>query len=680
MYRLGFILFILQLLLIGNAFADQRELKTDAKDKVDAVLVIDASGSMRLTDPQKLRYEGAELFANLLNVGDRLGIVAFDDTARVLRPLTDFNTNQKAEIRGAIESAGDAGEFTNILSGISEAISMIRASPRSDASPLIVLLSDGKMESSKGDAEGLTTELLERTAPELRQEGIKVYTLAFSDLVDKDLLSQLAATTGAVNWFTPDASKIHESYADLFLAVKKPQVVPLTKKGFKIDKDVSEATFYIDRTSATSDDIYLISPLGQHISINSLPSGARWFQGQKFDVVTLIKPQAGDWQISGVDANEGFATVLTNLKLITDWPTSFNAGDPVLLQARLYEGEKPVVLPEMTASGQYAFQIVSSDQIAEPIIRELLVDDGTAGDQIPNDGIFSRSVHIENPGEYRVRILAKAPTFERNQQIPFRVRPRLVTLSVVEASSHQPQASGGHSEEHDEHGAAESGGGHAAPEGKSDFLISLSQETDSFRNLQVKCYAVDGEKKKFILIPRKYGEREYRISTMQLPHEGNYKIQAELSGEMKNKKAITASSTVLEYVHTIHAETEKAIEIVEKEPEKPVGDNPIIPAILLLIFAAIGSGAGFKILKQAVAGGAVTFPELPPLAKLTEGVALLESIAARSDMDLSDPRIFPAEGAETTEKSESKKESKPPQAESPSEDSQSAPSENQGEA
>lgn len=667
-------LLFLQLFLVSNVYAaDQRELKTDAKDKVDAVLVIDASGSMRLTDPQKLRYEGAELFANLLNVGDRLGIVAFDDTARVLRPLSDFNTNQKSEIRGAIESAGDTGEFTNILSGITEALSMIRASPRSDASPLIVLLSDGKMESSKGDAEGLTTELLERTAPELRQEGIKVYTLAFSDLVDKELLSHLAATTGAVNWFTPDASKIHESYADLFLAVKKPQVVPLTKKGFKIDKDVSEATFYIDRTSATTDDIYLISPIGQHISLNALPSGARWFQGQKFDVVTLIKPQAGDWQISGVDANEGFATVLTNLKLITDWPTSFNAGDPVLLQARLYEGEKPVVLPEMTASGQYAFQIVSSDQIAEPIIRELLVDDGTSGDQIPNDGIFSRSVTIEEAGEYKVRILAKAPTFERNQQIPFRVRPRLVTLAVVEGLAHQPVPKA-HGDGHGEgHGESESA--HHDASGKTpDLLITLSQEAETLRNLQIKCIAVDGEKRKFLLTPKKFGDREYRISTSQLPHEGNYKIQAEISGELKNKKSVTASSKLLEYVHKVDTHTEQAIEIHEKEPEKPVGDNPIIPALILLIFAALGSGAGFKILKQAVAGGAVAFPELPPVSKLAEGVALLESIAAKKEIDLSDPRILPQDGeaaaSEAPPKAEAKKEPEPEVESPPSENNE----------
>ena len=521
----GLTFFLAAFCWVSSLHAENRELKTDAPETVDAVLVLDASGSMLLNDPLRLRYEGARLFLQFLKPGDRLGIVNFAETAAIARPLSAYDGSQSESVAALLAQIQATGEYTDIYSGLRVATEMLHADAHASAKPLIVLLSDGRMDppSANGSAEQLTDKLMNELLPDLKAQGMRVYTLAFSEEADKALLSQIAASTDGVQWFTPTADKVHESFADLFLAVKKPQVLPLSAKGFVIDGDVQEATFYVNRDGDA--DVYLKAPSGAEIRSTTQNSAIKWFRGQKFDVVTIIKPEIGSWQIFGISPNEGFATILTNLKLVSDWPPHIEAGSDVLLQARLYEDKKPISLPEMTGASRFAFQITPTDKVAEPIIREFLVDDGTKGDKIAGDGIFSFQVKLDDPGEYRLRILAKAPTFERQQQIPFRVKPPIITIAIESGHEEAAHESSGH----DSHGAEEQKAGegeggeqshhddeaahdeskHMPKEGpeegdeKSRIVIRLSDEVLALRNIQVKLTAVDANRERYTVVANK---------------------------------------------------------------------------------------------------------------------------------------------------------------------------------
>jgi hypothetical protein len=55
---------------------------------VDAVLVMDSSGSMAKNDPNKLRVPAAKLFMSLLGERDRIGLVSFSDNGYPVLHLT----------------------------------------------------------------------------------------------------------------------------------------------------------------------------------------------------------------------------------------------------------------------------------------------------------------------------------------------------------------------------------------------------------------------------------------------------------------------------------------------------------------------------------------------------------------------------------------------------------------
>lgn len=637
--RIGLLLLSMACVVGRMAAAAERELKTDSTEKTDAILVLDESGSMLVTDPKRLRDQGAKLFGRFLKGDDRLGIIGFSKDAHVIRPLSAFSGAEEAQFEGDVARVGQSGMYTNILAGIRAAKVLLESNRREGANQIIVVLSDGKMEPepTEGTAQALTTDLLTMYLPDLKLKGVKVYALSFSPEADRELLDKIANSTDGLSWFTPDADKIHQSFADLFLAVKRPQVLPLTSKGFRVDANVQEATFYISRDAQMAGDLEIADPAGNKISSATKPSNVRWFKGEKFDVVTVLNPTMGDWQVVGLPPEEGFATILTNLKLVTDWPASVTAGTPALLQARLYESEKPVAIPQVAGVTRYGFQMIPTDIVSAPVIKEFLFDDGTHGDKIADDGIFSSHVTLENPGEYRLRVIAQGPTFQRSQQMPFRVKPPLVALSV-ETREESSVASGPEKKE-------------AGGEGKKDteakmrdfFIVTLSDEAAQLRQLDIKLIVIDDKRRKYRLPLIKSSENAkgviYESSTASLPHEGVYQAQASISGESRAKRSVRAQSKPFEYNFSLskNEELNPGDVLVIETPKEKVPEFPLVGLIIGLLINGIFGWKRIGDLKAELKKLAVAVPKFEPPTTAVQVLASLQKRALAAEIELDDP-------------------------------------------
>ncbi len=684
---LGFLTLLALCCVNGLVCAEDGSKPAPSSDKVDLVLVLDSSGSMLLTDPNRLRDEGTKLLLRSLHEGDRIGVIDFADGAKIVKPLTDFTKDTEGLLENAVSNISSTGEYTDLHSGIQAAQNMLQEGGREEARKVIVLLSDGKMEPNpaKGNPDALTNTLLNDNLPELKAKEIKVYTLYFSERADQELLSQIAAATDGVNWYTPNADKVHESFAELFLAVKKPQIVPMTSKGLKIDDEIDEATFYLNKDEGT--EIAVISPDGTKITESSKPENVRWFRGQKFEVVTVENPEVGLWQLAGVSANDGYATVITNLKLVTQWPSSVTAEEPVTLQARFFDAEKPIVLPEMSGIIKYAFQIVPTDKVSEPVVREFLVDDGTKGDKVERDGVFSSAVTIKEPGEYKLTIIAQSPTFERTQQIPFRVKPRFISLRVEaaeeehgaeqehadehghEEAATEKEAEHGHEEAaHEEHGKPPANGHGEEKDGKektagaqtvkakaASFHIELSPEALDMKNIEVKLVAVDAQRSKYSFTPSKSHESPlvYEATSRFLPKAGSYTLQATVTGQSKSKQKIKEESEERTFVklpseagadHEVVVITHESEETEVHEATPTSGGSGWILYLLLTLVLNGAAGAAALVMTKKLGSAKISLPPVPDSAPIQELLKNLQAKANIADVNLEDD-LFTRGGA-----------------------------------
>jgi Mg-chelatase subunit ChlD len=176
--------------------AEERGLEAP-RSAVDAVLLIDTSGSMLVTDPLRLRYEGAKLLLQFLGKNDRIGVVAFSDTATVVSDLQPYAAERSDQLVSAIQGIKTEGRYTDLLEAVKAGSNLLESSSREDAQRVLILLSDGKMEPevSRGTAMARTQELVNDVLPDLKAREIKIHTLAFSSQADRELLGEIAGAT-----------------------------------------------------------------------------------------------------------------------------------------------------------------------------------------------------------------------------------------------------------------------------------------------------------------------------------------------------------------------------------------------------------------------------------------------------------------------------------------------------
>ncbi len=192
---------------------EDQDLQTVVSQNRVVALVIDSSGSMSATTETgesriQVAREAARLFVSLMNPGDQVAIVDFDDDARVVQQLTD---DQDA-LNEAIEKFTADGA-TNLGAALTEAVKAVGTRPGKRA---VVLLTDGDdtVDSVQG---GPDVWLNDSTST--RYQGLKlakdndlvVFTVGLgSELSDTGLadLQTIAEQTGGQFFQAPTASDL----------------------------------------------------------------------------------------------------------------------------------------------------------------------------------------------------------------------------------------------------------------------------------------------------------------------------------------------------------------------------------------------------------------------------------------------------------------------------------------
>lgn len=521
-----------------------------AAGTVDAILVIDSSTSMLRTDPQRLRDQGAKLLLRFLSEGDRVAVVQFDRSAKVVSPFVTVTPGELERLDGLISGIVADGGFTDIAAGLEEALRLFKEGGRSDTVKAVILLSDGKMDPhpSRGQPAELTEKVRAEQLPGYRAGQITLYTLSLSGESDKELLENFAKEAGGQYWFAPDATTIHRKFSELFLSIKKPQVLPLEGAGFEIDSGIQEATFYVNKQDGQN--VVIVDPRGTEIDSTHIPPNVKWFSGALFDVVTVRQPMPGRWAVKGIENPEGFASLLSDLKLQVRWPNpTLKIGDTVAVYSRLTNGGEPVSTPGFDEIVFFTYKIVSSGS-GQVIASGSMSDDGEHGDEKAKDGIYSAKIKLDHEGEYQGLFAATSPTFTRQQRVPFSVSASLISMRVAKG---------------DEFTGA-----------KTRFEVILSEGAKLLKKPKLQLIATrKGEDQKIgVMIAKdKLSEERYEVPLEKLKH-GEYSLYARITGfDPKAKKEVSAASETLEY--TVEGTGEgSGEEVIDEEGEEATEEEP----------------------------------------------------------------------------------------------------------
>ena len=198
-------------------------LAIEVPNEPTIVLAFDTSRSMEATDVAPSRIaaarDAAHRFIEVIPSGVRVGLVAFDRTARVVIPPT----TSKTVLDRAIDRLS-LGQGTAIGEAIYTSLDLLASDASADAEEVgqgsIVLMSDG--DTTTGRPEG-------SAAREAEKRGVKVSTVAFGTdhgsvvvdfmsvpvPVDREALRAIAETTGGKAFEADSAEEIVSVFEDI---------------------------------------------------------------------------------------------------------------------------------------------------------------------------------------------------------------------------------------------------------------------------------------------------------------------------------------------------------------------------------------------------------------------------------------------------------------------------------
>ncbi len=187
------------------------EVWHQVKKKATVVLLLDTSGSMG-GDKIKGAVEGAVTFVDQMHPADEIYVVIFSTDVGELSPhgpVGQVGEQLKASLRG-LYADGSTALHEAVIYSVARIEELQAADEKQGERRLygIVLLSDGKNESDGGPS---YNDMLSRLPSGTEASGVKIYTIAYGDDADRDVLATLANRTNG-RLFSGDVEDIEAVY------------------------------------------------------------------------------------------------------------------------------------------------------------------------------------------------------------------------------------------------------------------------------------------------------------------------------------------------------------------------------------------------------------------------------------------------------------------------------------
>lgn len=391
----------------------------NSTSRIEGMLVVDVSNSMKSSDPKNISNEAMKMFIDMASFnGDKIGTIAYADAVMREKALVKIKSNQdKKDLKDFIDSL-EKYTYTDLSTGVKEAVTVLDASHEQNYYPLIVLLADGNNELDPKKSKTLkeATSDLEKAITAAKAKGYPIYTIGLNanGKLNQDVLTDVANRTNGKFFEASSADQLPGILSEIFANHLKLKIVSLDQvvgNGqfqditiYVPNENVLEAN--ISLISSKPVEVKLVNPAGQELAV---PSDQVLFSKSKtYSMVKLLKPDQGDWtlKVKGVDKDKIDINLVFNydlqLKLNSLPKQSYKAGETIKIGAFFEDNGTPISDKDIYQSMKATLFVKDLDKGK---IKEVALNSDNQG--------FTGEFMVGNASSYELVVKAEDNSFFR---------------------------------------------------------------------------------------------------------------------------------------------------------------------------------------------------------------------------------------------------------------------------
>ncbi|MCL2456922.1 MAG: VWA domain-containing protein [Defluviitaleaceae bacterium] len=402
--------------------------RASAVEGIDAILVIDTSGSMRTTDPERITLEAASLFMDMMETrSSRIGIVGFSGSVHTIMPLTPISDPQiRNNIRKAVSGFVYHG-WTDIGLGLRTAAEMLLADRIETNSPAIIFFTDGRVELPDNWATNRSVELSYEDAwwaVDAVEDFTAIYTIGldYDGTVNKTFLQEIATRTNAKHYIANDAALLPQIFNEIFASHIRSSITEVAS--FVADGN-TYAEVFIPIPSAFVAEANIIMLSSRPIASARLfdPSGREIPLGDenftltsanRYTMIKILEPMVGDWLLNVRGLPEDRITVNLIYNYNVDVSMSVTQPDAtdgaIFFDPSLSVSVKAGFISPLPAS---QIQTLFNESFAEMSVFDMENNFVESFPMARTGSSFSLDFLLDPPRDVRINISVTHPGFEQ---------------------------------------------------------------------------------------------------------------------------------------------------------------------------------------------------------------------------------------------------------------------------
>lgn len=426
-------------------------VESDAPDdngnmELDVVFVLDSSGSMAESDPNRVAPDAFKLFVDLCDDSCGVGYTIYSEKIKESENITALDQKHLNELRSKIAqmNTNPYGD-TDIGLGLSKAFEIHKASKDFDSNrkKAVILLSDGNthlIDNSKSP-EQLKKEI-DSALTSLSENNIPVYAIGlnYDGTLDKKETQNIADKTHGKAYETKSSNELPGIISDIFADIYSinGSQKEITKDGNVEIYIKDRSVFYVNiviRSRLSIDELnpVLLNPRRENMDLSGGDKNIKMTTTGSYTLIKLIYPTSGRWKLHLDNAtNENcivtqldFYSIFVKQKIF-DLDNTIVLGQETRIEATLNKTDSIIDDPDLIDDISMTTTIIGGK---EPITVKL---------EKQSNSSFSGSFFIQEEGNYKIITEATSDKF-RKESLPLELTVKKYTdeeIAKIRARTH----------------------------------------------------------------------------------------------------------------------------------------------------------------------------------------------------------------------------------------------------